>query len=208
MPNAIAKLLVLSLVVPLLASCSMAAPPVKGTVMEEGTGRPVEGAIVVVRWVHYGSAGLVDSRTSCRHVETATTDAQGRFEVPGRSTFSLFGETVHYFTPYKAGYEEVPLAAARPKSAEENIVMRPFRGTRGERMDQLSRFTGMQCGHWENYSRSLLPLYRLVVAEAMSVATTIEEKRAAVSLQRELEEMELGQDEAWRNWRKRLEELR
>lgn len=50
-------------------------------VLDEDTHQPIKGAIVVARWVGTISA-LVDSQTTCYHVESTTTDAQGRYQLP------------------------------------------------------------------------------------------------------------------------------
>lgn len=209
--TAIGKLLVLAGIV--LASCSVAAPPIKGVVLEEGTALPLPGAIVVARWMHYGSAGLVDSRTTCRHVETATSDAQGRFELAGHSTFALFGDTVIYFTLYRAGLEQAlridahgnVLADSPPPPAEQKMVMRPFRGTRGERLEYLSRMSSVvSCPSTGTSEKSLLPLRQALLSEVRQLATTKSEQDLVEGFLFQVEAIEHGYEAAERRQVERL----
>src|SRR5687767_5886900 len=70
-------LLLICLMLPLQA-CGLSGGSIEGKVLEEGTDKPIEGAIVVVRWSGALSA-FVESRPVCVHVDTVTTDAQGRY---------------------------------------------------------------------------------------------------------------------------------
>ncbi len=52
------------------------AGPVAGKVIEAGTGRPIEGAFVVVNWTYYFW------HSACFHVQVAETNADGEFAIP------------------------------------------------------------------------------------------------------------------------------
>lgn len=155
-----------------LAACAVSGSGIEGQVVEEGTNKPVSGAIVIARW-HGTASMLVDSRTVCVHVESATTDDQGRFR------FSRWYQTPKFIvsgvqptvTAYKPGYEG--------KLFEEKIYhLKPFTGTRGERFQSLWRVVSATgCSSAGRTRRNLYPLYKAVYEEAKPLATTDEEKQ-------------------------------
>lgn len=107
------KPLLLAMVVCLFA-CALALPrkmpPVTGQVLDQDTGQPVEGAIVVMRWQGTATMAFVDQRTLCYHVETAISDADGRFSTPAwieASRYRNLGLKKRMETVYKAGYRHV-----------------------------------------------------------------------------------------------------
>src|SRR3989344_7252350 len=82
MINLKSPLLLLSLLLGLSAFTACATTPlqpVQGQVLEEGTNKPIANALVVGRWMGTVTHGIVESRTVCYHVESTTTDAEGRF---------------------------------------------------------------------------------------------------------------------------------
>src|ERR1019366_8738308 len=52
---------------------------VDGRVINTETGEPIAGAIVAAKWMVSVSDGLADSSIVCSHVETAVSDAAGRY---------------------------------------------------------------------------------------------------------------------------------
>jgi hypothetical protein len=66
-----------------LARCSDAAPPQetvnRGQVLDQDTGKPITGAIVVGKYLGSMGAG---GASSCNRVESAVSDANGWFELP------------------------------------------------------------------------------------------------------------------------------
>ena len=77
---------------------------------------PVAGAIVVARWT-VNVPMLVESRTECRGIEIATTDADGRYRMAALTgMLTLAGEP--QLRAYAPGYDETRallLAAGRGK---------------------------------------------------------------------------------------------
>ena len=68
----------------LLAGCgnfSLGDSRIEGTVLDDSTSKPVEGAIVIAQWkgeIH----GIVDGSSICYHTETSLTDVNGKFAIP------------------------------------------------------------------------------------------------------------------------------
>jgi len=68
-----------------LSACSGSPPPPtqqavnKGQVIDQDTGQPIPGVIVVARYT--GGRGL-EGASSCNRVETTVSDENGRFELP------------------------------------------------------------------------------------------------------------------------------
>lgn len=202
------SLLVVFLVFPLTA-CALSGEAIEGRVLEEGTDKPIAGAIVVVRWMGDTTSGswFVESRTTCYHVETATTDGQGSYRTkpwrqPQHKDYTVKFDRIA-INAYKPGYGP-PSKLSR---AQEIEYLAPFGGAREERLKFLGTFTGMQCGTAEDYAPTLIPLYKEIYREAKQLAVTNEEKKLAINRLRDLEEMEFGYDKSWENWRNRMREL-
>jgi hypothetical protein len=92
----------LGLVVALIFLCPTACGMkvmTSGRVVDAGTGLPVEGAAVAIKWVHYkwGPPGLPTPKKRLGTTETLT-DAQGGFTIPRYIWRS------HYMGVYKEGY--------------------------------------------------------------------------------------------------------
>lgn len=69
-----------------------------GTVVDAETGKPIEGAIVLVEWTKTKGFGL--THTESYKVVEVLTDKDGKFKVPGVRT--IFVDS--HLTIYKAGY--------------------------------------------------------------------------------------------------------
>lgn len=191
----------------LVSACTLSGGPIDGVVVEEG-GKPISGAIIVARWTGSNVSGLVHSQSTCYHIETTISDTQGQYHIPrwsnGWSIRALFMEEREVsVVAYKAGYVWV----LRDPPQVSRQFLTPFTGQAAERLKYLSRFSGMQCGERENYAKQLVPFYTQIYEEAKSIAITNEEKRSASNRLRDLEEMEVGHDKAWKNWRAREKAL-
>ena len=115
----VAALLVFGLT---LSSCAM-----EGQVLEEGTNKPLAGAIVIATW-HGSTLNPVHSTSTCFHLETATTDKNGKFKMPSFSgNFDPFiVDRNRYLDVYKAGYQQSanPAPSERPRCCLSRIGAR------------------------------------------------------------------------------------
>jgi len=194
---------------PLSACAGLSGGPIEGRVLEAGTNKPIAEAIVVARWEGH-LASYAHGKTVCYHVLTTTTNGEGQYRFPAWNKDitedwqkNIRPERV-LIDAYKPGYR----FHSAPEDRANDRVLAPFTGGRGERLEYLSSFTGMQCGSRDNYSKQLAPLYRSIYEEARGLAVTKEERRSVSNRLRDLEEMEFGYDKAWENWRVRERELR
>lgn len=186
-----------------LWGCSLSGDVIEGKVIDESTGKPMAGAIVVARWLGDVLAWPADSQTVCFHVLTATTDDDGNYRMPAWRKKSEIGpvfDQQHYVNAYKFGYE---FATRKP---DNTVYLRPFSGTREERFEYLSRIAE-SCSHRQQIEINLLPLYKALYEEARTLAITRDEKLKALYRLRDVERIELGSDQAWENFRQRQREL-
>ncbi len=195
-------LLFLALMSASLPACAkdffLASPAIEGQVVEAGTNKPIPGALVVVRWQgHVGWTGTV-----CFHVETAISDGNGLYRIPAWHKPSPYGDVrgAHYPVAYKPGYEDtVPV--------NDTVRLKPFTGTRGERLGYLSR-AAVSCSHVKEIEIKLLPLYKALYDEANRIAVTREEKIKALHHLKDIEKLELGSTQAWENFHRREKEVK
>jgi len=177
-----------------LTACGLSGSSVSGKVLEENTGKPIDGAIVIVRWKGYVSA-IVDAQTVCVHVESATTDKRGNYKVSGWSKPSTMGPVLDVkpvVSAYKLGYG----LPGNPAQNDEDVYLAPFKGTSGERLKYLPRLVGMECGDYDDYAKKLIPLYKAVYEEAKSIAITREDKHVVAGIHYALDILEVGFENA------------
>lgn len=178
-----------------LAACALSGEAIEGRVLEEGTNQPIPGAIVVVRW-HGRTFAFVDSQGSCYHVETATTDEQGRYRTkPWRQPRKDYGLSFDHIAidAYKPGYG-FPEKLSRVQEIE---YLAPFKGTPKERFVYFQRLEQSLrlCRSPDANEKSLLPLYRVLHAEASAIAQTPSEWAAADDFLTSIDIIELGYEE-------------
>lgn len=180
-----------------LAACAYWGGPIEGRVLEEGTDKPISGAIVVVRW--QGTAfSFVESPTVCIHVETTTTDKDGRYRIPFWHA-SAEPPGVHGIEPivtaYKAGYQ---WPTRLPKSlGGGDQYLAPFRETREERLQfiqHISSATG--CTNAGNSIKNTLPFAEAIYQEALQLAESKEDKQLLDYLLSDVEVARYGYEEA------------
>jgi len=73
--------------------------PISGTVVDAETGKPIEGAVVLVEWTI--KKGIGDKHTESVKVAEVLTDKDGKFDLPG--CYQPFVEAPD-LTIYKRGY--------------------------------------------------------------------------------------------------------
>jgi len=183
-------LLAVMMLLPIMQGCigmtSVSGGPISGQVLEDSSGKPVVGAIVLGLW--QGDAGY--GTTVCIHVESAITDAEGRYHIPAwkkSHMYSVSSRRPFYKLTYKAGYQE---AQAIGKNAEfESLVL-----DTNSREQRLQNLLGVspKCGSGDESEKNQIPLLRAVYEEAQSLAKTKEDKKVLDLLLFDLEIIELG----------------
>ena len=111
---------------------SEASADIRGQVLDEVTNEPIAGAVVVVEW-HAKHTNFVEEDVECLHVETAVTDAKGRYRVAAwAGAFTpknlIYYGRYHRYAAYKFNY--VP--GFHVGDAEGLLRLRPFTGTPDE----------------------------------------------------------------------------
>lgn len=176
-------LISLLLLLPLTA-CGLSSGSISGKVLEEGTGKPISGAIVVVRWKGYVSA-IVDAQTVCVYVESATTDERGKYRVGGWSKSSTMGpvfDVKPVVSAYKVGYG----LPSVPAQKDEEVYLALFKGARGERLKYLMRMlSATSCPSAGSSSKNLYPMYKAMYEEAKLISVTAEDSKAVSILRQE-----------------------
>ena len=184
----------------IVSYCSWAE---QGTIVDQATGRPLEGVVVVASF--YGNAfNPVQPHTFCYHVDVAVSDEQGRFNIDRWS-----GDIRPWITNrrrglslFKAGYRTSPAW----KLDTFPVLMLRFEGSVEERFrKKLSLpIAGSDCDGAED---KLLPLARAMLDEASQLAATTEQRMVASTLLFEVESTTLGREAAEKNARARYQEL-
>lgn len=177
----------IALLSPLTAcATTLSSEPIQGQVLEEGTNKPILGAIVVVLWK--GTIGTIGhGRTICYHVETATTDNQGSYQTQAWKKPSPYGDIANrHWVPaaYKSGYESVRYGY------KGTVHLKPFVGTREERL-KVIRTASVGCGSAGESEKNLLPLYRVLHEQAQQLAVTKQDRLIVNALLHEIDMIEL-----------------
>jgi len=161
-----------------------------GQVLDEVTNQPIAGAVVVVEWQAMHT-NFVEADRECLHVETAVTDAKGRYRVASwAGAFAprnlIYYGRYHRYAAYKFNY--VP--GFRRGDAEGVLRLKPFTGTPDEwfaptdssyPVGELSWF-GFRM-HYEAYcfdresQHNLFRLYDTFAKDAALIARSPQQKR-------------------------------
>lgn len=164
-----------------LAACSLTGGPVSGRVLEEGTNKPIAGAIVVVKWKG-DLPSFADSKTVCYHVASARSDIAGRFHIPVWVTLPEHGwqariiNREHQIFAYKPGFEW----SLKDAPSGEVVLLAPFKGTVAERFQYFnSVVSNTNCGGAGASGRVLHWLWIALHQEAASIAVSASEKQQA-----------------------------
>ena len=159
----------------------------EGIVLEKGSRQPIEGALVVARW--QGTGGY--TTTTCFHVESTVSDKRGKYHFPAWENTgkwnNLRDQTIITMA-YKPGYE----GSDRQERGVE--YLKPFTGTREERLGYLLRISSHSCFS-EKY-KELIPYNEAIYNEAISIAETKEDKEITNRIRFYLDVVKYGWDEA------------
>ncbi|MBL0142900.1 MAG: carboxypeptidase regulatory-like domain-containing protein [Betaproteobacteria bacterium] len=175
----------------------------QGTVIDGSTGKPMAGVHVVASWT--GSVSIaVQPFTRCYRAEATVTDERGRFSL---STFSGNWNPI-LWDRNRSVWVLAPSYTISDKSdfGELKIVLEPAKGTKSEQFKSLPSSYVLGCGV---DNRQFLPYLLALHKEMLRLASTRDERRVASSRLFDIEEIELGEREAYRrlNARSRLENL-
>lgn len=176
-------LCLITLLVP-ASACGLSGGVVEGRVLEEGTEKPVSGAIVVALWIGH-LATFAHGRTICYHVLSTITDDQGRYRFPNwRKEITQdwqrnVREEQISVIAYKAGYVWSKNVAHAP----ERVYVKPFTGTREERLRELLRIRqATRCTESGDSVKNLYKLYKALYDEAKAIPRSEQEAQLAESL--------------------------
>lgn len=161
-----------------LSACSLSSGPINGQVLEEGTGKPIPDAIVVVTWRGEWWQ-MVESSTACYHVETARTDAEGKYHIPAWflpwewNHLRVFGKETFY-DAYKPGYTR-PVNLGNKYDQPERVLLAKFKGAKEEYFKNLLYTT--DCAGGGESRKNLYRLYATLAEEAQAIAETPDQKK-------------------------------
>jgi hypothetical protein len=149
-------------------SCaSVVAVPTSGRVVDQQTGAPIGGAMVLS---YVDIAQLIHGHT-CAHVELAHSDADGRFALKGAPLIAAMagaGSAEQYFQVYRRGYRLV--------GSEGGRVLMTKQSDREGRLSEVKRlFIGLPCSG--QASEEVAAVLEAVATEGAELARTPEEIR-------------------------------
>ena len=188
-----------------LTACGLSGGPIDGQVLEVGTRKPIAGAIVTVTW--QGSFfQIAESRTTCYHVESATTDQQGHYKIAKWHEFTkgpFFSQGPFWIEVYKPGYEHYlpPGNFDRTEDYKNNIrFLAEFKGAREERLKYLSRLSeATRCSSAGDSVKNVLAFRKALHLEANNMASSKEDMDIVEGLLFQEEIVEFGYEIAERN---------
>jgi len=202
-------LLIVLLIVVTSNGCGISVSgSIHGIVLEEGTNKPIEGAIVVARWV--GEKWPIQPVIKCFHVETAVTDRKGRYVIP--NTIFKVGNKIYkdisvMMSVYKPGRktiwkDEQGLKSSIDRGADIEVIhMEGVSGTRKERMLALSG--GMvRCDGAGESKIKLAPLYEDIYKRVEQLADPIKDEVFLENMRILVERIKLNDGELMK-WEKR-----
>ena len=176
-----------------LSACALSGGSVEGRVLEEGTDKPIAGAIVVVRWQGYVTS-LVDSHGVCVHVDSVVSDSEGRYKLSRWSKPSKVGP-VFDLEPavevYKVGYGR----PRTPSQKDEIVHLVPFKGGSRARLEMLWSI-GQECASAGESEKSWIPLRRALYEEAKGLVQSPDDAKTVRAMLYRLEILEIGYDAA------------
>lgn len=171
--------LAVTLLTALLAGCGMVGLPFSGQVTDEKTGEPLEGVIVVALWEGHVNP-IADSTRICYHVETAVSDAEGKFRIPGwiGGKFGVMGGYIRTVS-YKKNYQPRPA----DKSSAHDIELVSFVGDESEWFDYLSHYTRVaNCLSGGKSRQKLFNLFNSIYEESKNLARTGDERKIVMKI--------------------------
>ena len=146
-----------------------------GRVINEVTGKPIEGVFVRVTW--YGSASLgPQARSGCYKTVMTQSDKDGKFSLPDWSLnfnpliWGRHRSVGYYFTDFEESPNNDPKGLRDPPEAGD-VLMRPFAGDVKERLQLLAGGLDDSCMSPIHLGQKLFPYYDMKYEEAKRLAT-------------------------------------
>lgn len=167
-----------------LTACGLSGGPESGKVIDASTNEPVEGAIVVARWIGH-LATWAHGSTNCYHVESTTTDENGEFHIPRwkKEYTEDWQKNVspRYVdvTVYKPGYQQTLCDAEGQANKLVIYNLEPFEGSQKERLEYLTFrvISGTSCRDAGESYMNLYLLRHAVYQEATAISISTEDIR-------------------------------
>lgn len=185
-----------------LNACALSGDAVEGKVLEEGTNKPISGAIVVVRWQGYVSIFPAETRNVCVHVASTTTDDQGRYHFPAwhkEAHIKGVKDLKPNVTAHQAGYQW------SERYAKNVQYLQPSSGGREERLEYLQKISRATGCHFAGESeKNLLLLRKALYEEAERLAKAKEYQKTLEDLLYSKEIIEFGYEAAQKRHLERL----
>lgn len=186
-----------------LSACSLSSGPIEGRVLEEGTDKPIPGAIVVVRWIGRTTSGsmFVEARDVCYHVESGLADEKGRYHTKGWSQKQHKDYTLEFEQVLVIAYKEGYRLSQTVLGNSKDVYLTQFSGSDEERLNYLKRFFGgVACGSENESEKNMLPLLSALYKEASRYRETNisppDKMSFLESIKYDMEIIDLGFEEA------------
>ncbi|VAW99343.1 hypothetical protein MNBD_GAMMA22-1503 [hydrothermal vent metagenome] len=177
------QLILLSFILLLLNACAsgeplMSWPEMNGQVVDTDTGEPIADAFVIARW--QGRVGFFHGSSTCYHVESTMSDAQGNFTIP--SWFEWFDNFwTHMKSVSISTYKSDYVTVFNRLSNEEKKNIQYQRKSNGTREDKLGyiKLTARRnfCSNAGQSRRKSYYLYRRLYEDAKKITLTKDEKK-------------------------------
>jgi hypothetical protein len=170
-----------------------------GQVVEKDSNAPIEGVTVIRAWRGVLQSP-VQATQKCFRLDFATTDAQGRFSLPRFAAMpaGIFNARSCTEAAYKPGYHMVET------NCRDRVVMARNSGTRAQQFAQVMQIEIPFMCPPEDVLRLRAPVLQSLYQEGLTLADSDAEFESAEMVMNAIESLTLGQQEADRNFRRRL----
>jgi hypothetical protein len=185
----------------LIAVMAFEACALEGKVVEAASRKPVPGVFVIAGWEGQLALGAVQPHTKCIHSALVLTDEQGRFRLSAfpANMNPLIINRQFTIGIYKPGFREV----SRSEDAKIFVVAARKSQTADEFGDIHGTYIPFGCG---GNDRKLIPLLKALARELEPIAKTPKQREQVGSILFTLDAIESGDEVAFKNLRKRLQE--
>lgn len=186
----------------LLAYFALTVIASEGTIIDQTTGKPIAGAFVIAYW-NGNVNSVVQTHTSCYHLEATRTDENGRFKV------SMFSGNLNPIRQDRTRNEHiyVPGYEVTYKSDVEKLsfMMTPRVGSRSEQFKAIMGLGSQGAGCSSGDQKSRVPYLRALHKELAALASTANERVVADEALSSADILEFGEEIANQNYQKRRE---